>query len=297
VIRAHGHGGQSFGGWLMRGVTLLLDGDANDYTGKGMSGGVLAVKPPENVTFTPETNVVVGNTLLYGATAGRAFFRGLAGERFGVRNSGVRAVVEGVGDHGCEYMTGGRVVVLGPTGRNFAAGMSGGIAFVLDEAGTFGDRCNQEIVDLEDPTDDDFAEVRALVQEHMDRTGSTVAERVLSNWEQLRGAWVKVMPMDYKRALRELAERQSVDAGEPAVVGERGDGDGRGIVRAGQGDPYMPADGDDEEAREPGEAGQHEDAAAAAGRAGQEARERGATDSETAQIEEEASEEVLPSHG
>jgi hypothetical protein len=174
--------------------------------------------------------------------------------------------------------------------------MSGGMAFVLDPKGEFPDRCNQEIVDLEEPSDEDFEEVRALVQEHKDRTGSTVAERVLENWDDLRGAWVKVMPMDYKRALRELAERQSVEAGEPSIVAEHGDGDGAGPVRAGQGDTYIPADGH-EEARRPGEAGQREDAAAAADRAGQEARERGATDGERAQIEEEAGEEVLPSHG
>src|SRR3954447_8920568 len=185
VINAFGHGGQSFGGWLMKGVTLLLEGDANDYTGKGMSGGVLAVRPSENVTFTPEANVVVGNTLLYGATAGRAFFRGLAGERFGVRNSGVSAVVEGVGDHGCEYMTGGRVIVLGPTGRNFAAGMSGGMAFVLDKSGTFHERCNMGIVDLESPSADDFEEIHALVKEHWERTDSPVARDVLDNWKLL----------------------------------------------------------------------------------------------------------------
>jgi glutamate synthase (NADPH/NADH) large chain/glutamate synthase (ferredoxin) len=288
VIRAHGHGGQSFGGWLMRGVTLLLEGDANDYTGKGMSGGVLAVRPPENVTFVPEQNVVVGNTLLYGATAGRAFFRGLAGERFGVRNSGVSAVVEGVGDHGCEYMTGGRVIVLGPTGRNFAAGMSGGMAFVLDEAGTFADRCNQEIVDLEDPTEDDFAEVRALVQEHMERTGSTVAERVLANWDDLRGAWVKVMPMDYKRALRELAERQAADAGEPDLVAERSDDPGEGPAKDSQA-PYVPAGGHEEKRDGPGEPGQYEDAATAAQRAEQ--------NGEGEQAAGEAGERVLPSHG
>src|SRR5215218_5614187 len=177
-INAYGHGGQSFGGWLMRGVTLHLDGDANDYTGKGMSGGVLAVRPPENVTFTPEENVVVGNTLLYGATAGRAFFRGLAGERFAVRNSGVHAVVEGVGDHGCEYMTGGRVVVLGPTGRNFAAGMSGGIAYVLDKSATFHERCNMGIVDLETPSADDFEEIHAMVQEHFEHTDSPLAKNI-----------------------------------------------------------------------------------------------------------------------
>src|SRR5207253_10405615 len=144
-----GSAGQSFGAWLAPGVELTLIGDANDYTGKGLSGGVLAVRPPEAAAFKAEENVVIGNTVLYGATSGRAFFRGLAGERFGVRNSGVRAVVEGVGDHGCEYMTGGRVVVLGPTGRNFAAGMSGGIAYVLDPEGAFPARCNMELVDFE----------------------------------------------------------------------------------------------------------------------------------------------------
>jgi hypothetical protein len=194
-------------------------------------------------------------------------------------------------------MTGGRVVVLGPTGRNFAAGMSGGIAFVLDPNGEFPDRCNQEIVDLEDPTDEDFADVRALVEEHRERTGSTVAQRVLDKWDDLKGAWVKVMPMDYKRALRELAERQAIEAGSPAIVEERGDGTGAGGVEAGQVDTYVPAGDGHEEARRPGQAGQHEDAAAAAERAGQEARKRGATDGERAQIEEEAEEEVLPSHG
>ena len=150
-VTARGSGGQSFGGWLAPGVTITLHGDANDYTGKGLSGGVLTVRPPEGTTFLAEENVVVGNTVLYGATSGRAFFRGLAGERFAVRNSGARTVVEGTGDHGCEYMTGGRVVVLGPTGRNFAAGMSGGVAFVLDPEGAFPDRCNLGLVDLEEP--------------------------------------------------------------------------------------------------------------------------------------------------
>jgi glutamate synthase domain-containing protein 2/glutamate synthase domain-containing protein 1/glutamate synthase domain-containing protein 3 len=285
VIRAHGHGGQSFGGWLMKGITLLLEGDANDYTGKGMSGGVLAVRPPENVTFVPEQNVVIGNTVLYGATAGRAFFRGLAGERFAVRNSGVEAVVEGVGDHGCEYMTGGTVVVLGPTGRNFAAGMSGGVAYVLDEKNEFHARCNQEIVDLEDPSGDDFEDVRALVQEHRDLTGSTVAERVLRDWDSLRGAWIKVMPLDYKRALRELAEREAEDAGEPALVAERSNGDGSGPADVDGDAPYQPAGGH-EEARGTGEAGQYQDAARAAD---------GANGNE--QAEGEAGERVLPSHG
>src|SRR4051812_5706833 len=205
VVRAHGHGGQSFGGWLMRGVTVMLDGDANDYTGKGLSGGVLSVRPPENAAYVAEENVLIGNTVLYGATGGRAFFRGLAGERFAVRNSGVDAVVEGVGDHGCEYMTGGRVVVLGPTGRNFAAGMSGGIAYVLDEDGGFRARCNMELVGFDPLSDEDVAILRALVEEHLERTGSPVAARVLEGWDDALGRFVKVMPHDYKRALAELA--------------------------------------------------------------------------------------------
>jgi glutamate synthase (NADPH/NADH) large chain/glutamate synthase (ferredoxin) len=161
--------------------------------------------------FEAERNVIVGNTVLYGATAGRAFFRGLAGERFAVRNSGAWAVVEGVGDHGCEYMTGGRVVVLGPTGRNFAAGMSGGVAYVLDEDGTFAKRCNAGMVGLEAPGEADAIELRAIVQEHLQRTASPVAARVLADWDALleRGAFVKVMPHDYKRVLRELAEAQA----------------------------------------------------------------------------------------
>jgi glutamate synthase domain-containing protein 2/glutamate synthase domain-containing protein 1/glutamate synthase domain-containing protein 3 len=295
-VRLEGAGGQSFGGWLAPGITLTLSGDANDYTGKGLSGGVLAVRPPEGSTFVPEDNVVIGNTVLYGATSGRAFFRGLAGERFGVRNSGVHAVVEGVGDHGCEYMTGGRVVVLGPTGRNFAAGMSGGDAYVLDPDGEFPARCNMELVELEEPSEKDFSDVRALIEEHRERTGSEVAARVLSDWDSLRGSWIKVMPMDYKRALREQAEKASVEAGEPAVIAEHGDGDGAGPVRVGQGSTYTPADGN-EEARETGEAGQHEDAARAAERAGRAADAAGADEAVKNGAESGAEEEVLPSGG
>jgi glutamate synthase domain-containing protein 3 len=280
----------------MRGVTIQLDGDANDYTGKGMSGGVLAVRPPDGSTFVPEENVVIGNTVLYGATAGRAFFRGIAGERFGVRNSGVEAVVEGVGDHGCEYMTGGKVIVLGPTGRNFAAGMSGGMAFVLDRDGTFAQRCNTELVELEDPDEDDFERVRELIAEHLERTGSQVAQRTLGSWDELRGSWVKVMPMDYKRALREAAEKQSVEAGEPAVIGARSDGDGAGPVEAGQPASYAPGDSD-HGARETGQAGQYEDAAVAAERAGEAAREAGADPAKQAGAASEGAEEVLPQHG
>jgi glutamate synthase (NADPH/NADH) large chain len=201
-----GSGGQSFGAWLARGIDFTLSGDANDYAGKGLSGGVLTVRPPERSTFVAEDNVIVGNTVLYGATSGQAFFRGLAGERFAVRNSGAHAVVEGVGDHGCEYMTGGRVVVLGETGRNFGAGMSGGIAYVLDEAGVFPARCNTDLVELEEPDAADLAAVRALVGEHARRTGSTVAQRLLDRWDDQAPAFVKVMPRDYKKALARLAE-------------------------------------------------------------------------------------------
>ena len=166
-VTLHGSAGQSFGAWLAPGIELTLHGDTNDYAGKGLSGGVIAVRPPEGATFRAEENVIVGNTVLYGATKGRAFLRGLAGERFAVRNSGADAVVEGVGDHGCEYMTGGRVVVLGRTGRNFAAGMSGGIAYVLDEDGGFGGRCNMELVGFDPLEDDDVEALRSLVEEHL----------------------------------------------------------------------------------------------------------------------------------
>jgi len=199
-----GSAGQSFGAWLAPGVELTLYGDANDYTGKGLSGGVVAVRPPADATFAAEENVIVGNTVLYGATGGRAFFRGLAGERFGVRNSGVDTVVEGVGDHGCEYMTGGHAVILGPVGRNFAAGMSGGIAYVLDD-GHFSARCNMELVGFDPLEESDVAKLRALVQEHVARTGSTVGARVLAEWNDTLPRFVKVMPLDYKRALAEIA--------------------------------------------------------------------------------------------
>jgi glutamate synthase domain-containing protein 3 len=218
-IGFHGSAGQSFGAWLAPGITFTLRGDANDYAGKGLSGGVLAVLPPDGHRYPAEENVIVGNTVLYGATSGRAFFRGLAGERFAVRNSDASAVVEGVGDHGCEYMTGGRVVVLGPTGRNFAAGMSGGIAYVLDEDSTFESRCNMELVGFDQISADDARELRELVAEHAQRTGSPVAERVLAQWSQLLSKFVKVMPHDYKRALEELA-REAADVspqGEPAI--------------------------------------------------------------------------------
>ena len=219
-IAFNGAAGQSFGAWLAPGVTLSLHGETNDYTGKGLSGGIIAVRPPQTALFRPEENMLVGNTVLYGATAGRAFFRGLAGERFAVRNSGAVAVVEGVGDHGCEYMTGGRVVVLGPTGRNFAAGMSGGIAYVYTrQPRQFEQRSNLELVDLEAVTDDDDAELRSLIAEHASRTGSLVARKLLATWERERERFIKVMPRDYKRVLeqrRAEAEATADEAAEPA---------------------------------------------------------------------------------
>jgi glutamate synthase domain-containing protein 2/glutamate synthase domain-containing protein 1/glutamate synthase domain-containing protein 3 len=223
VVRMRGSAGQSFGGWLAPGVTFELEGDTNDYTGKGLSGGVVSVRPPRDVGehFVAQENVIVGNTVLYGATSGRAFFRGLAGERFAVRNSGAWAVVEGVGDHGCEYMTGGRVVVLGATGRNFAAGMSGGIAYVLDEQGSFPARCNMGMVGFDEISQADAIELRAMIEEHARHTGSPVARDVLARFEQLiaAGAFVKVMPHDYKRVLRELAEAE-----EEQSEGEQAEG-------------------------------------------------------------------------
>jgi glutamate synthase domain-containing protein 2/glutamate synthase domain-containing protein 1/glutamate synthase domain-containing protein 3 len=223
VVDFEGSAGQSFGGWLAPGVTFTLHGDANDYAGKGLSGGVFAIRPREGMGehFVAEQNVIVGNTVLYGATSGRAFFRGLAGERFAVRNSGAWAVVEGLGDHGCEYMTGGRVVVLGPTGRNFAAGMSGGLAYVLDEQGSFPERCNMGMVGFDEISEADAIELRAMVEEHGRRTGSPVAARVLGEWDGLlgRGAFVKVMPNDYKRVLAELAAEEEALAGAAAGNG------------------------------------------------------------------------------
>jgi glutamate synthase domain-containing protein 2/glutamate synthase domain-containing protein 1/glutamate synthase domain-containing protein 3 len=219
-ISFSGSAGQSFAAWLAPGVTFSLRGETNDYAGKGLSGGIVAVRPPERARFLAEENMIVGNTVLYGATAGRAFFRGLAGERFAVRNSGAAAVVEGLGDHGCEYMTGGRVVVLGPTGRNFAAGMSGGIAYVYDKDRRFADRCNLELVDLEQLDEAAEVEVKALISEHVARTGSLVGRNLLASWERVaRERFVKVMPRDYKRALAELAERERAEA-EPETAVE-----------------------------------------------------------------------------
>jgi glutamate synthase (NADPH/NADH) large chain len=199
-----GSAGQSFGAFLARGVTLELVGDANDYVGKGLSGGRLVIYPPADSSFVPEENIIIGNVALYGATGGEAFFRGRAAERFAVRNSGAHAVIEGVGDHACEYMTGGRVVILGPTGRNFAAGMSGGIAYVLDPHEELLANCNLGMVELEKvEIDEDVAELRELIEEHRDYTGSTVAAGVLARWHEVLPQFVKVMPTDYKRVLME----------------------------------------------------------------------------------------------
>ncbi len=203
-ISFEGSAGQSFSAFLAKGITMNVEGDANDYFCKGLSGGKVTIKPPPRAKFEPEKTVIIGNVALYGATGGKAFIRGVAGERFAVRNSGSEAVVEGVGDHGCEYMTRGKVVVLGPTGRNFAAGMSGGEAFVLDEFGDFKSLCNTEMVGLEGvEAEDDERELRGLIEEHHRHTGSANARRVLENWDAMLPMFVKVMPHDYKRALEE----------------------------------------------------------------------------------------------
>ncbi len=204
-IKFKGSAGQSFGAFLARGITMQLEGDANDYVGKGLSGGKIVIYPPRESSFEPQHNIIVGNVVLYGSTSGEAFFRGRAAERFCVRNSGAWAVVEGVGDHGCEYMTGGRVVILGNTGRNFAAGMSGGIAYVLAEHDKFRDnKCNLGTVELERvELDDDLAELLEMLEKHQKLTGSDVADRLLSAWPQSAAEFVKVMPTDYKRVLLE----------------------------------------------------------------------------------------------
>jgi glutamate synthase domain-containing protein 3 len=208
-VKFTGSAGQSFGAFLAKGITLELEGDANDYVGKGLSGGRIIIYPPVQSTFAPEDNVLIGNVVLYGATGGRAFFRGRAAERFCVRNSGARAVVEGVGDHGCEYMTGGRAVILGPTGRNFAAGMSGGVAFVWDKHGEFPGKCNLGTVDLDPVEDDeDISDLREMIELHLEYTGSTVAARLLADWPDVLSEFIKVMPTDYKRV---LAERRKHD--------------------------------------------------------------------------------------
>lgn len=232
VINATGNAGQSLGAWLSPGMTIDLKGDANDYVGKGLAGGRLVIRPLDACKITPHDNIIVGNTCLYGATSGEAYFSGVGGERFAVRNSGATTVVEGVGDHGCEYMTGGIVVCLGETGRNFAAGMSGGIAYVLDENGTFESKCNMAQVDLEpisaedkqmeaqaqggdleahglvdidhDMTRYDAQRLKGLVEKHLHYTASPQAKRILDNWDAMLPKFVKVMPVEYRRALQEM---------------------------------------------------------------------------------------------
>jgi len=225
-IRLTGTAGQSFGAFLARGITLELIGEANDYVGKGLCGGRIVVKPPKEFRGKPCENIIVGNTVLYGAISGEVFFRGVAGERFAVRNSGATAVVEGTGDHCCEYMTGGTVVVLGRTGRNFAAGMSGGIAYVLDEEGDFAARCNPAMVKLEkvlpaaEQPDDgtrhchsaDETLLKSLIEKHQAATGSEVARRILADWPAYREKFVKVFPDEYRRALKEIAAGQLKEA-------------------------------------------------------------------------------------
>jgi glutamate synthase (NADPH/NADH) large chain len=196
-----GSAGQSFGAFVPRGITLRLTGDANDYVGKGLSGGRIVVRPDSRSTFVAHENVIAGNVIGYGATSGEIYLRGVVGERFCVRNSGATAVVEGVGDHGCEYMTGGRVVVLGSTGRNFAAGMSGGVAYVYDPTGIFPSKVNYEMVDLEKLSSADEEELVAILQRHLAETESDVAQRVLEQWEREKSSFMKVMPRDYRRVL------------------------------------------------------------------------------------------------
>jgi glutamate synthase (NADPH) large chain len=242
MVKLNGIAGQSFGAWAAHGVTLELTGEANDYVGKGLSGGKLIVKPQEKIGFIPEKSIIVGNTVLYGAITGECYFRGVAGERFAVRNSGAVAVVEGVGDHGCEYMTGGCVLVIGDTGRNFAAGMSGGVAYVLDEVGDFAQRCNLAMVDLapipsEDATIErlhhhggdlehhglvdvtaamdkhDGERIWELLSRHYKYTGSSRAKTIIDNWAQYLPKFVKIMPVEYARALSELEKAQETSDG------------------------------------------------------------------------------------
>lgn len=216
-IKLKGTAGQSVGAWLAKGMMIELEGDANDYPGKGLSGGILIVYPPKESTFVAEDQIIVGNVALYGATSGRAFFRGMCAERFCVRNSGATAVIEGVGDHACEYMTGGRAVVLGPTGINFAAGMSGGLAFVYDTAGDFASKCNHETIDLVNLSPDDEKELQAYIEEHVKYTNSNVGRRILDSWSAESPKFVKVFPRDYRRVLEEKARLAEEAAAAPVV--------------------------------------------------------------------------------
>jgi glutamate synthase (ferredoxin) len=209
TIRFRGSAGQSLAAFCTKGMTFEVEGDTNDYCGKGLCGAKVIVRVPEISSFDPSTNIITGNVVLYGATSGEAYFQGVAGERFCVRNSGANAVVEGVGDHGCEYMTGGTVVVIGKTGRNFAAGMSGGIAYVLDEDGTFTGRVNQETVDLDPLEAEDLETIQRMLRRHFQYTRSEKADDVLRKWETMAGKFVKVFPRDYKRALSDRIAAES----------------------------------------------------------------------------------------
>lgn len=212
-IKLTGSAGQSLGAWLAKGITIAVEGDANDYVAKGLSGGKVIVYPPVNSSFKAEENILVGNVVLYGAISGEAYFRGIAAERFCVRNSGASAVVEGIGDHGCEYMTGGRAVILGEVGRNFGAGMSGGVAYVWDKSGSLAKQCNMETFELEKVIDaSDIEELKVLITNHREYTGSTVAASILDNWDAELGRFVKVMPTDYKRVLEQMAANDKVSA-------------------------------------------------------------------------------------
>jgi len=212
-----GSAGQSFGAFIPQGLTLELEGDANDYLGKGLSGGKIIVYPPKEADFVPEENILIGNVAFYGATSGEAYINGIAGERFCVRNSGVKAVVEGVGDHGCEYMTGGKVVILGKTGRNFAAGMSGGIAYILDFEEKY---CNKAMVLLEKiQSAAELNEVKAMIQKHVEYTQSPLGKKVLENWESYAPKFTKVIPKDYKRMLANIEKANRIGyTGEEALL-------------------------------------------------------------------------------
>ena len=202
-FRFRGSAGQSFGAFTTKGIKFILEGEANDYFGKGLSGGKLIVSPDREANFDPSKNIIIGNVAFYGATSGEAYIKGMAGERFCVRNSGVMTVVEGVGDHCCEYMTGGKVVVIGSTGNNFAAGMSGGIAYVLDDIESFRKRCNLESVELESMTDEDKTVVRKLIRNHCWHTSSKKGFEILNNWDDFSDKFIKIMPTEYKRVLEE----------------------------------------------------------------------------------------------
>jgi glutamate synthase (ferredoxin) len=234
-LKFHGSAGQSIGAFVPKGVTLEVEGDANDYVGKGLSGGRIIIYPDVKSTFVAEDNIIIGNVALYGATSGEVFIRGMAGERFAVRNSGVDTVVEGVGDHGCEYMTGGRVVVLGATGRNFAAGMSGGVAYVLDEVGDFAIRCNAQMVGLEKIESDEAEELRLLIKRHADFTKSQKAFRVLALWDEMVPKFVKVMPKDYKRVLQAIRKAEDEGLSGDEALNAAFEANARDIARIGGG--------------------------------------------------------------